>query len=51
MLCGGAHRIAPPGTRAINPAFDGTPAGLITAVVTERRTSPLGCAAAVAAAR
>lgn len=28
--------IAPPGTRAANPAFDVTPAGLITAIVTDR---------------
>jgi eIF-2B alpha/beta/delta-like uncharacterized protein len=28
----------PPGTRAFNPAFDVTPADLITAVVTEERT-------------
>ncbi|GAA0467731.1 methylthioribose-1-phosphate isomerase [Paractinoplanes deccanensis] len=39
------HRIAPPGARAVNPAFDVTPAELITAVVTERRTLPLGRAA------
>lgn len=30
--------IAPPATNAINPAFDVTPADLITAIVTERRT-------------
>lgn len=29
-------RLAPPGTRAWNPAFDVTPAELITAIVTER---------------
>ncbi len=29
--------IAPPGTDAINPAFDVTPVGLITALVTDRR--------------
>jgi len=29
--------IAPPGTRAINPAFDVTPVDLITALVTDRR--------------
>jgi S-methyl-5-thioribose-1-phosphate isomerase len=31
------HRIAPPGARAVNPAFDVTPADLVTALVTERR--------------
>ncbi|HEY6569362.1 MAG TPA: S-methyl-5-thioribose-1-phosphate isomerase [Candidatus Limnocylindrales bacterium] len=30
-------RTAPAGTRALNPAFDVTPAGLITAIVTDRR--------------
>ncbi len=30
-------RTAPAGTRAFNPAFDVTPAGLITAIVTDRR--------------
>ena len=30
-------RTAPPGAGAVNPAFDVTPAGLVTAVVTERR--------------
>jgi methylthioribose-1-phosphate isomerase len=34
--------LAPAGTRAINPAFDLTPASLITALVTERRVIPLG---------
>jgi S-methyl-5-thioribose-1-phosphate isomerase len=29
--------IAPPGARAVNPAFDVTPADLVTALVTERR--------------
>jgi len=32
----GTHPIAPAGTQAINPAFDVTPASLITAIVTER---------------
>ena len=32
----GAVRIAPPGTAAANPAFDVTPARLVTALVTER---------------
>jgi len=31
------QRIAPPGTRALNLAFDVTPADLVTAIVTERR--------------
>ena len=31
------HRVAPAGTAALNPAFDVTPAALVTAVVTERR--------------
>ncbi|HEV7678719.1 MAG TPA: S-methyl-5-thioribose-1-phosphate isomerase [Candidatus Dormibacteraeota bacterium] len=31
------RRVAPPGTDAANPAFDVTPAALITAIVTERR--------------
>ena len=29
--------VAPPGARAVNPAFDVTPADLVTAIVTERR--------------
>ena len=33
----GAVRIAPPGTRTINPAFDITPVELIDALVTDRR--------------
>ena len=32
--------LAPPGTRASNPAFDVTPAELITGIVTERGVSP-----------
>lgn len=31
------HRVAPPGARAVNPAFDVTPADLVTAIVTEDR--------------
>jgi len=31
------HRIAPPGIDALNPAFDVTPADLITAIVTDQR--------------
>lgn len=33
----GGTRTAPEGARAINPAFDVTPAALVTAIVTERR--------------
>jgi len=33
----GGITVAPAGTEAINPAFDVTPAGLITAIVTEKR--------------
>ena len=32
----GTHTFAPAGTQAINPAFDVTPANLITAIVTEK---------------
>jgi S-methyl-5-thioribose-1-phosphate isomerase len=31
------RQVAPPGARAVNPAFDVTPADLVTALVTERR--------------
>jgi methylthioribose-1-phosphate isomerase len=31
------RRVAPPGTGAVNPAFDVTPAALVSAIVTERR--------------
>ncbi len=31
-------RLAPEGVRALNPAFDVTPAELVTAIVTERGT-------------
>jgi S-methyl-5-thioribose-1-phosphate isomerase len=31
------ERVAPAGARAVNPAFDVTPADLVTAIVTERR--------------
>jgi methylthioribose-1-phosphate isomerase len=31
------RRVAPPGARAVNPAFDVTPADLVTALVTEAR--------------
>jgi methylthioribose-1-phosphate isomerase len=33
----GGTRVAAPGSGALNPAFDVTPAGLVTAIVTERR--------------
>jgi S-methyl-5-thioribose-1-phosphate isomerase len=37
------HRVAPPGTPAFNPAFDVTPAALVSAIVTERRViRPVG---------
>ncbi len=32
-----AQRVASPDSRALNPAFDITPAGLVTAIVTQRR--------------
>ncbi|MEO6703442.1 MAG: S-methyl-5-thioribose-1-phosphate isomerase [Jatrophihabitantaceae bacterium] len=32
------HRVAAPGSEGWNPAFDVTPAGLVTAIVTEQRT-------------
>jgi methylthioribose-1-phosphate isomerase len=35
VLCLGGRRIAPASARAFNPAFDVTPAALITAIVTE----------------
>ena len=35
----GEFEIAPPGTRAANPAFDVTPAELVTGIVTERGVS------------
>ena len=38
VLVVGGRRVAPPGSaRAFNPAFDVTPADLVTAIVTERR--------------
>lgn len=39
----GGHRIAPAGVDAVNPAFDVTPAELITAIVTDRRVIRLDC--------
>jgi len=52
MLAG--RRIAPAGVRARYPAFDVTPAGLVTAIVTERgvtRAPHAGALAALASAR
>jgi methylthioribose-1-phosphate isomerase len=47
-VCGG-RRVVPPGVRVWNPAFDVTPAGLVTAIITDRgvfrppyRTSLIG---------
>jgi S-methyl-5-thioribose-1-phosphate isomerase len=37
VLAWGGVSVAPAGARAVNPAFDVTPADLVTAVVTERR--------------
>ncbi|HXV93473.1 MAG TPA: S-methyl-5-thioribose-1-phosphate isomerase, partial [Pseudonocardia sp.] len=37
VLCVGGRRTTPLGTSAWNPAFDVTPADLVTAVVTETR--------------
>jgi len=37
VLSVGGVRIAPPTSRALNPAFDVTPATLVTAIITERR--------------
>ena len=37
VLAVGGQRVAPAGSRAMNPAFDVTPADLVTAIVTERR--------------
>ncbi len=37
VLCIDGHRVTPAGAQALNPAFDVTPADLVTAIVTERR--------------
>jgi methylthioribose-1-phosphate isomerase len=37
VLSFGSARVAPEGAGAVNPAFDVTPAALVTAIVTERR--------------
>jgi methylthioribose-1-phosphate isomerase len=44
----GSHPIAPAGTQAINPAFDITPASLITAIVTEKGIARAPFASALA---
>ena len=38
MLALAGRRVAAPGSAGLNPAFDVTPAALVTAIVTERRT-------------
>ncbi|HCP13720.1 MAG TPA: hypothetical protein DIT89_15405, partial [Planctomycetaceae bacterium] len=35
-MCGFGRRTVPEGVAVYNPAFDVTPAGLITALITER---------------
>jgi methylthioribose-1-phosphate isomerase len=48
VLAVAGHRIAPIGARSVNPAFDITPADLVTAVVSERRVvRPMGDAPVV----
>jgi methylthioribose-1-phosphate isomerase len=37
VLAWDGRSVAPAGARALNPAFDVTPADLVTAIVTERR--------------
>jgi len=37
VLAVGGERVAPPGTQGLNPAFDVTPAELVSAIVTEAR--------------
>jgi S-methyl-5-thioribose-1-phosphate isomerase len=37
VVAWGGRSVAPAGARAVNPAFDVTPADLVTAIVTERR--------------
>jgi S-methyl-5-thioribose-1-phosphate isomerase len=37
VLSWAGQRVAPPGAQALNPAFDLTPADLVTAIVTDRR--------------
>lgn len=37
VLAVAGHRMAPVGARSVNPAFDITPADLVTAIVTQRR--------------
>ena len=38
VLALAGRRVAAPGSTGLNPAFDVTPAALVTAIVTERRT-------------
>ena len=49
MLGFGGVTVAPPGTAVRNPAFDVTPAGLVTALVTERGVATPPTAASIAA--
>ena len=52
MLLIGAQRIAPQGVLARYPAFDVTPAALVTAIITERGlVRPVGEAALAALSR
>jgi methylthioribose-1-phosphate isomerase len=44
----GGVTVAPPGTAVRNPAFDVTPAGLVTALVTERGVAAPPTAASIA---
>jgi methylthioribose-1-phosphate isomerase len=48
VLAFGGASVAPPGTAVRNPAFDVTPAGLVTALVTERGVAAPPDAASVA---
>jgi methylthioribose-1-phosphate isomerase len=48
VLAFGGARVAPPGTAVRNPAFDVTPASLVTALVTERGIAAPPDAASVA---
>jgi methylthioribose-1-phosphate isomerase len=49
VLAFGGVRVAPPGTSVINPAFDVTPASLVSALVTEKGVASPVDAASVAA--
>jgi methylthioribose-1-phosphate isomerase len=48
VLAFGGVRVAPPGTQVLNPAFDVTPAGLVSALVTEKGVASPVDAASVA---